>query len=89
MKYKVMIVEDQTMPRQLFELLIRTSEDFELAAAIDSAELADLYCLNNAVELVLMDVMTRGSRSGLEAAARIKRQTPQVRIIVVTSTPMI
>ena len=86
-KMRVLVVEDQTMPRQLFELLIRTSEDFELAAAIDSAELADLYCLNNAVELVLMDVMTRGSRSGLEAAARIKRQTPQVRIIVVTSMP--
>ena len=86
-KIRVLVVEDQTMPRQLFELLIRTSEDFELAAAIDSAELADVYCLGNAVDLVLMDVITRGSRSGLDAAARIKRQNPQVKIIVVTSMP--
>ena len=86
-KFRVLVVEDQTMPRQLFAMLIAASEDFELAAAIDSAELADVYCLRNAVDLVLMDVITRGSRSGLDAAARIKRQTPQVKIIVVTSMP--
>ena len=86
-RMRVLVVEDQTMPRQLFEMLIRNSEDFELAAAIDSAELADVYCLSNAVDLVLMDVITRGGRSGLDAAARIKRQTPRVKIIVVTSMP--
>ena len=86
-RMRVLVVEDQTMPRQLFEMLIRNSEDFELAAAIDSAELADVYCLSNAVDLVLMDVITRGGRSGLDAAARIKRQTPRVKIIVVTSRP--
>ena len=31
MKYKVMIVEDQTMPRELFELRIQSSEHFETA----------------------------------------------------------
>ena len=31
MKYKVMIVEDQTMPRELFELRIQASEHFEVA----------------------------------------------------------
>ena len=34
---RVLVVEDQTMPRQLFAMLIAASEDFELAAAIDSA----------------------------------------------------
>ena len=86
-KYRVLVVEDQTMPRQLFSMLVDASDDFELAAAIDSAELADVYCLRNAVDLVLMDVITRGRCSGLEAAARIKRQSPQVKIIVVTSMP--
>ena len=86
-KTRVLVVEDQTMPRQLFAMLIASSEEFELAATIDSAELADVYCLRSDVDLVLMDVLTRGGCSGLEAAARIKRQTPQVRIIVVTSMP--
>ena len=86
-KKRVLVVEDQTMPRQLFEILIVSSGDFELAASIDSAELADVFCLSSAVDLVMMDVITRGACSGLEAAARIKRQTPQVKVIVVTSMP--
>ena len=40
MKYKVMIVEDQTMPRELFELRIQASERFEVALSIDNAALA-------------------------------------------------
>ena len=35
MKYKVMIVEDQTMPRELFELRIQSSEHFETVLSID------------------------------------------------------
>ena len=41
MKYKVMIVEDQTMPRELFELRIQASEHFEVALSVDNAALAD------------------------------------------------
>ena len=43
MKYKVMIVEDQTRPRELFELRIQASERFEVALSIDNAALADVY----------------------------------------------
>lgn len=87
MKYKVMIVEDQTMPRQLFEMYVGASEQFELAISIDSAAMADIYCLKYPVDLILMDVVTRDGESGLEAAARIKRSFPQIKIIIVTSMP--
>ena len=87
MKYKVMIVEDQTMPRELFELRIQASEHFEVALSIDNAALADVYCLRLPVDLILMDVVTRGGESGLDAAARIKRAFPQIKIIIVTSMP--
>ena len=76
MKYKVMIVEDQTMPRELFELRVQASERFELALSIDNAALADVYCLRFPVDLILLD-----------AAARIKRAFPQIKIIIVTSMP--
>ena len=62
MKYKVMIVEDQTMPRELFELRVQASERFELALSIDNAALADVYCLRFPVDLILMDVITRRRR---------------------------
>ena len=87
MKYKVMIVEDQTMPRQLFELRIQASERFEVAISIDNAAMADIYCLKYPVDLILMDVITRDGESGLEAAARIKRAFSQIKIVIVTSMP--
>ena len=87
MKYKVMIVEDQTMPRQLFELRIQSSEHFEVAISIDNAAMADIYCLKYPVDLILMDVITRDGESGLDAAARIKRAFPRIKLVIVTSMP--
>lgn len=87
MKYKVMIVEDQTMPRQLFELRVQSSEHFELAISIDNAAMADIYCLKYPVDLILMDVITRNGESGLDAAARIKHAFPGIKIVIVTSMP--
>ena len=87
MKYRVMIVEDQTMPRQLFELILQSSEHFELAISIDNAAMADVYCLKYPVDLILMDVITRNGENGLDAATRIKRAFPDTKIVVVTSMP--
>ena len=87
MKYKVMIVEDQTMSRELFELRIQSSEHFETVLSIDNASLAEVYCLRFPVDLILMDVITRNGENGLDAAARIKRAFPQIKIIIVTSMP--
>ena len=87
MKYKVMIVEDQTMPRELFELRVQASERFELVLSIDNAALADVYCLRFPVDIILMDVITRDGENGLDAAARIKHAFPQIKIIIVTSMP--
>ena len=86
-KTRVMIVEDQNMPRQLFELLISGSERYEVAVSIDNAAVADIYCMRNDIDLVLMDVVTKNGANGLDAAERIKKQTPKVKVIVVTSMP--
>ncbi|MDD6207142.1 MAG: response regulator transcription factor [Clostridiales bacterium] len=82
-----MVVEDQAMPRQLFEMLVDSSEYYELAVSIDNATTADIYCLNQQIDLVLMDVVTRQGNSGLDAAARIKKKHPKIKIIIVTSMP--
>ncbi|MCR4669191.1 MAG: response regulator transcription factor [Clostridia bacterium] len=87
MAYKVLIVEDQKMPRQLFELFIDSDEAFELAASISSAELAIDFCRRGGIDLILMDVMTGLGSNGLEAAEQIKAEFPEIRIIIVTSMP--
>ena len=83
----VMVVEDQAMPRQLFELLISQSPNYNLLFSIESAALAEVYCMKNPVDLILMDICTAMGASGLEAAERIKRQYPHIKIIIVTSMP--
>ncbi len=86
-KPNVMIVEDQAMARRLFEMMIERSERYALAAAIDNAAVADIYCLNKKIDLVLMDVVTKNGASGLAAAERIKKINPDIKIIIVTSMP--
>jgi len=86
-KYKVVIVEDQMMPRRLFEQYISMSQDFEVMECFDDANLAEIYCLNNAPDLILMDVMTKGGCNGISAAEKIKKYNPDIKIIVVTSMP--
>ena len=87
MSYSVLIVEDQDIPRQFFEMYINLSEHFHHLLSIPSASAALPVCRSSKVDLILMDVMTELDRSGLDAAEEIKRQFPQIKIIIVTSMP--
>ena len=86
-KINVMIVEDQAMPRQLFEAIIKTQPEFNLEVSIDNAAIADICCARHGIDLVLMDVVTKNVASGLAAAEKIKAQNRKVKIIIVTSMP--
>lgn len=87
MAYKVLIVEDQDMPRQLFEIFVQSSENFQHVLSIDNASLAISVCQSQPIDLILMDVMTDLGHSGLDAAAEIKKNFPRIKIIIVTSMP--
>lgn len=87
MPYNVLIVEDQDIPRELFEIYIKSSGIFNHLLSIQSASAALSVCRNNKVDLILMDVMTELESSGLGAAQEIKSQFPDIKIIIVTSMP--
>ena len=87
MAYRVLVVDDQAMPRQFFDNMIRSSEEFQLEACISSAKMADIYCATGAVDLILMDVVMNDGSNGLEVSARLKKSYPQIRIIIMTSMP--
>ena len=87
MAYKVLIVDDQIMSRQLFESFVAASDRYELAASVETAKYADAYCAGGKVDLVIMDVVMNDGSNGLDTAARIKASYPKIRIIVVTSMP--
>ena len=85
--YNVMGVEDQAMPRQLFEAFISMSDKYRLVHSIKNADMADIYCNQSQIDLILMDVCTELNSNGLDAAERIKQKHPEIKIIVVTSMP--
>ena len=86
-KISVIVVEDQAMPRQLFKLMVESSGRYKLLYALESASVASMYCDRYQVDLVIMDVVMRDGSNGLEAAERIKKSHPDVKIIIVTSMP--
>jgi two-component system vancomycin resistance associated response regulator VraR len=88
-KIKVIVVEDQAMPRQLFKMMLEENQRYELLYALESASVVSMYCDRYAVDLVIMDVVMMDGSNGLEAAERIKKSHPEVKIIIVTSMPEI
>lgn len=87
MAYNVLIVDDQRVSRLLFENIVSSDERYQVAAAIETAILADAWCAKGGVDLILMDIVMRDGSNGLDAAARIKISYPEIKIIAVTSMP--
>lgn len=81
----VLIVEDQAMVRKLLESYVEKEPDLALAGSIPGANLAPGLCRKQQVDLILMDVQTENRENGLAAAAQIKRESPQTKIVIVTS----
>ena len=82
---RVLIVEDDPMARKLLEIFVNESENYKLSNSIESAAMAELYCLTNQVDLILMDVCTAMDANGLEAAEKIKKNFPKIKIIIIFS----
>ncbi len=86
-KYNVMIVEDDPMARQLLEIYVKDSENFELVQSIESAAMAEIYCMSMKIDLILMDVCTAMNANGLDASETIKKNYPDIKIVIITSLP--
>ncbi len=86
-KIKVMIVDDQYIARQLFEMYIKSSEKYEVVMQVESAAVAAEAMEGISVDVVLMDILMSDGSNGLSAAREIKKSRPEVKIIAVTSMP--
>ena len=84
---RVMIVDDQAISRRFFELTLKGSARYETVFSVASAFAADVYLLKGKVDLILMDVLMNDGSNGLDAAAKIKKNNPDVKIVIVTSMP--
>lgn len=84
---KVLIVEDDPMARQLLEIYLRESRVYEVIQSIECASLTEFCCRTEQIHLILMDICTAMNASGLDAAEKVKKHFPDIRIVMITSQP--
>lgn len=82
---RVLIVEDQKMAQENMEAIIHANENYVLAGIIANAADAELFCMREEVDLILMDVCTLRDENGIDAAAIIKKKFSHIKVIIVTS----
>lgn len=87
MAARVLLCDDQTISRQLFEATVLSTDRYELKKSLGSAKFADIYCASGEIDLVIMDIVMKDGYSGLDAVSQIKKNYPQIKVIVVTSMP--
>ena len=83
--FSVLIVEDQRMPRESMEKEFAADQFFFIEGTLADASLALAFCRRRQVDLILMDVCTKGEMDGIDATAEIKQEFPQIKIIIITS----
>lgn len=84
----VLIVDDERIVQELFSYYIKEAKKrYNLVGKIKNARNAEIYCLKQKVDLILMDVCTANDESGLKATATIKEKYPEIKILITTSAP--
>ena len=86
---KILIVEDQTMLRESLEQVIGGQNDMEVVGSTDDAAKAPELCRQLQPDLVLMDVVTKNNSSGISYTAHIRKEFPEIKIVIMTSLPEI
>ncbi|MCL2070176.1 MAG: response regulator transcription factor [Treponema sp.] len=84
---KIIIVEDQTMLRNALEQLINEQDDMEVIATTGDASKALKLCRDLSPDLVLMDVVTENDASGITWAGCIRKELPDIKIVIMTAMP--
>lgn len=81
---RIFIVEDDLLSAQYLKEMLE-AEGFAISGISDTAEGALNTLAACGADLVLMDIMLKGTMSGSEAAVRIKRAHPECKIIFLTA----
>jgi DNA-binding NarL/FixJ family response regulator len=88
-KIKIIIVEDQAMLRDSLEQIISQQADMEVAAVTDDAANVPELCHKLKPDLILMDVVTKNNSNGITFTAQIRKELPDIKIVIMTSLPEI
>lgn len=84
---RIIVVEDQNLVLDSIVHMLKGEQDFEVVEALTDADLVDAACERQRPDVVLMDVCTENGSSGLKAAARLHRDYPEIKVIIMTGLP--
>jgi DNA-binding NarL/FixJ family response regulator len=81
---RILIAEDHMLVSQGLEAMLTINRDFELADVVDSGARAIEQVREQPIDVVLMDVSLGEGMNGIEATRRIKEQSPETRVLILT-----
>ncbi len=80
---KVLLVEDHTILRESFSVMLNSSGNFEVVASTPNASDALDLCREYKPDIVLMDVYTADG-NGIDATEDIKKEFPNIKVFILT-----
>ena len=86
---KMLLVEDQALLRDSLVHLINAQSDMEVVGTAEDASKAPQLCQELKPDLVLMDVVTANDANGIKYADIIRRELPDIKIVIMTALPEI
>jgi len=84
---KILIVEDQVMLRDALKHIVNDQSDMEVIGTTDDAAKAPELCRELKPDLVLMDVVTENYTNGIVWAGIIRKELPDIKIVIMTAVP--
>ncbi|MER5947092.1 response regulator transcription factor [Streptomyces sp. NPDC001904] len=81
---KVLLAEDQSMVREALAALLGLEPDIDVVAQVARGDEVVAAAREHAVDVALLDIEMPGC-TGIEAAARLTREQPGVKVVVLTT----
>ncbi|MFE3516048.1 response regulator [Streptomyces sp. NPDC059166] len=81
---RILLAEDQGMMRSALALLLGMEPDFEVVAQVESGDAIVDAALHSRPDVALLDIELPG-RSGLDAAADLRDEAPECRVLILTT----
>ena len=82
--YKVLIVDDHESMCDSLTYSLESKGGFTVIGKLPRADYAEMFCKKHIPDLIFMDVCTEAGASGLEATKNIRKEFPEMKIIVMS-----